>query len=865
MEVNKGLKLRNPESLTTVGDKLYFTTSKGNGRNLWVLNKKTKRVESLSKSGKDPRHLTEIDGKLYYSATSNKGREPWFINSKNKPQQIHDINPGLRSSNPKQFRLIRDKTQKGKTKKILYFSADGGESGIELWSQDLSKKNSKPERYADIYSGPPSSDPRNLISTNQTLFFTANDGSSGRELWTIDAYQPSSSETGTGTGTGTGTNQPNTSKSSLVKNIRQKAQSSDPSELYNHRGKLFFSANNGKKGFEPWVSGGAENSTNLFKDINQGKSSSSPSSFTSHKKSLFFAANDGRKGSELWISDGDNSTPKLAADIQRGAGSSSPSDLLVQGNTLYLSADDGMHGRELWSYSLKSNKHKLVRDIRTGSKSGSNPSELISLNGQIFFAAEGDIYGRELWSSDGTENGTKLLLDINPGGLDSDPKDLILFEDNLYFTANTYLNGRQILKLDGRGINLTEVKGSLGAATASKPSELHASRDRLFFSAKTTTTPAEEDNQSSDPGGFMVATDGISADAAGYINDYNRRISKYRSSKDIFNIQANAGGAGFSASMLLEFENDSSLAKDWNQYFQPLTSDAPLQIPSATPADAASRTTTGGSNPSNNAQDENSLGRELWISNGKADGNTLLKDINPGKESSNPQEFTTVGTKTYFSADDGQSGEELWVSDGTEAGTYLLSDINTGPNDSSPRSITEADGAIYFSAKSDQFGRELWRLGNPNSNKQQKRSTASNSHRNPDSGLTRLVYSTQGKGSLQGKGKTADEFIFSRNNQFGANKADHITNFSAQDGDKIQLNTQAFPGLKRKQFKVVKTLENFNRQLQESNSIIYFEPLGELYFNQNGDKPGLGNPKESGLFAVLKGAPELRAASIDLI
>ena len=141
--------------------------------------------------------------------------------------------------------------------------------------------------------------------------------------------------------------------------------------------------------------------------------------------------------------------------------------------TRFTHADDGMHGRELWSYSLKSNKHKLVRDIRTGSKSGSNPSEL-SLNGQIFFAAEGDIYGRELWSSDGKKM-AQTSTDINPGGLDSDPKDLILFEETLYFIANTYFNGRQILKLDGRGINLTEVKGSLGAATASEPSELHAS------------------------------------------------------------------------------------------------------------------------------------------------------------------------------------------------------------------------------------------------------------------------------------------------------------------------------------------------------------------------------------------------------
>ena len=365
----------------------------------------------------------------------------------------------------------------------------------------------------------------------------------------------------------------------------------------------------------------------------------------------------------------------------------------------------------------------------------------------------------------------------------------------------------------------------------------------------------------------MVAADGISADAVSYINDYNRRISEYQESNDIFDIQSGPGGAGFSANLLLEFENDSSLAEDWNQYFQPLTNDPPLQIPADTPAEAATRSS--GGSPGNNSitpseeENANILGRELWISNGKVDGNTLLKDIFPGEGSSNPQGFATMGTKTYFSANDGEFGEELWVTDGTESGTFMLSDINTGPKDSSPRSITEADGAIYFSAKTDQYGRELWKLSEPESNKTQ--SANKNSSRDQDVDLTRLVYDTQGKGRLRGKRNTSDEFIFSQRKQFGATKADRIIGFSAQEGDTIQLNAEAFPGAKRNRFKVVNTMQSFNRQLEQSSSIIYFKPLGELYFDQNGREPGLGDSKESGLFAILKGAPELNRADIGLM
>ena len=374
----------------------------------------------------------------------------------------------------------------------------------------------------------------------------------------------------------------------------------------------------------------------------------------------------------------------------------------------------------------------------------------------------------------------------------------------------------------------------------------------------------------------MIAASGLSANALQDIEDYNDEIDAYRERESESSKNLWLGWARDSAYDLAnDFENpDSSLAKDWNQYFQPLFSDpskpatgAPIEIPDGIPSTAARRSTTtstGDSNLSPIAEtDNNSLGRELWISNGRVNGNTLLKDIHPGKGSSNPQGFTSVGAKTYFSADDGQSGEELWVSDGTEAGTFLLSDINPGPKDSSPRAITEVDGAIYFSAKTDRYGRELWKLSQPETS--QAKNGGKNTTRDQEVELTRLVYAAAGKGRLRGKRNTSDEFIFSRENQFGAKRADQVIGFSAQEGDTIQLNAEAFPGFKRKRFKVVNSLRSFNRQLEQSSSIIYFQPLGELYFDRNGREPGLGDPKDSGLFAVLKGAPDLNATDIGLI
>ena len=61
----------------------------------------------------------------------------------------------------------------------LYFSADDGSSGNELWAHDTS--NASTWRVADINSGTGSSYPGYYmeILVGDTLYFSANDGSSG--------------------------------------------------------------------------------------------------------------------------------------------------------------------------------------------------------------------------------------------------------------------------------------------------------------------------------------------------------------------------------------------------------------------------------------------------------------------------------------------------------------------------------------------------------------------------------------------------------------------------------------------------------------------------------------------------------------
>ena len=215
-------------------------------------------------------------------------------------------------------------------------------------------------------------------------------------------------------------------------------------------------------GRELWKSDGTEAGTVLVKDINPSATygyprSSDPQELTDVDGTLFFRADDGANGQELWKSDGTEAGTVLVKDIEPGVYgsyplSSSPLYLTNVDGTLFFSADDGSNGRELWKSDGTTLGTVLVKDINRGSYSGpygtfpysSQPSRLVNLNGTLFLRANDGVHGYELWKSDGTETGTMLVKDINPGvysgpygsfGYGSYPTELTSVNGMLFFGA----------------------------------------------------------------------------------------------------------------------------------------------------------------------------------------------------------------------------------------------------------------------------------------------------------------------------------------------------------------------------------------------------------------------------------------------
>jgi ELWxxDGT repeat protein len=106
--------------------------------------------------------------------------------------------------------------------------------------------------------------------------------------------------------------------------------------------------------------------------------------------------------------------------------------------------------------------------------------------------------------------------------------------------------------------------------------------------------------------------------------------------------------------------------------------------------------------------DDGTNGSELWKSDGTLGGATLVMDIFPGFEGSNPIAFGTMGDQLFFSAADGEHGVELWVSQGTAATTHIVKDIIPGEGSSLNLGMVVAGNQVFFHAEDGVHGYELW-------------------------------------------------------------------------------------------------------------------------------------------------------------
>lgn len=424
---------------------------------------------------------------------------------------VKDINP-VASHNSDPHSMV---TMGG----VLYFIADDGVHGNELWRSDGTMGGTNmvidlnPTRQTivggSIVDENPGTDFGEIVAGDEKIFFSAAVGNDEiRELYVSD-------------GSSFGT-----LKISETFDCEPQLFSNYPEFTYSGVNSIsvmpasevgfdtaYFSAfrcsyeNVVCSGEEPHISDGTESGTFQLADLFYGNTDltmpnggsitadlegSQPSEFTRSGNNIYFSAKADMGavltdvGRELFVIN--TSSPaggvQLVKDINYGSGDSSPSMFEGMDGELFFSADDGISGMELWKSDGTNSGTVIVSNIAANGSS-SWPGQKISVGDTLFFTANDGVSGYELWKSDGTNSGTSLVKDIVAGPSDGGVSNMIEFDGDLYFIAYSSspgvgTQGTEVWRSNGSDSGTVRISGSI-LTDGSTALYLTRAGDRLYY------------------------------------------------------------------------------------------------------------------------------------------------------------------------------------------------------------------------------------------------------------------------------------------------------------------------------------------------------------------------------------------------
>jgi ELWxxDGT repeat protein len=423
-DINAGSGSSLPEDFNVVGHQVLFLAyNTAGGQMLWTTNGTAAGTSLVKDINPSPANgiyqgiggdSIVIGSEMYFTgASSADGVQLWETNGTAAgTEMVDDLNPGGGSSDPGGFTDFNSK---------LAFSALG-----QLWITDGTSAGtiSLGDYNPDGVDGTVD---RMAVLGNELYFMRYNpadsNGQSTGELWKTN-------------GTVAGTQ--------MVVDVSpgsdgNESINSEPSDLINVGGELYFAADDGVHGWELWKSDGTAAGTVMVDDLAPPTTSglpedgSYPSNLTDVNGKLYFTASADYSTPELYTLDPTTGQPVVVDRISAG-GPADPQQLVAAGNGLFFTADDATGGTALWHSDGTAAGTVEIADITPGSDP--NFTAMSAIGSELYFTANDGVHGAELWSSDGTAVGTSLLDDIQPGGQGSSPGSVTEFNGSLIFSAD---------------------------------------------------------------------------------------------------------------------------------------------------------------------------------------------------------------------------------------------------------------------------------------------------------------------------------------------------------------------------------------------------------------------------------------------
>lgn len=537
---------------------------------------------------------------------------------------------------------------------MLYFSADDGIHGRELWRSDGT--DSGTYLIKDINPTTGHANPHDVVKSGNFVYFIADNGKLGAELWRSD-------------GTENGT--------VLIKDINKGSGSTYLTNMTDVNGTLFFTGG----GF--WRTTGTESETVLLTVNHNGKNYISLQDFVSFHDSLFFFANNPSNNTQalfkMAVTDTTAIFVKEVFGPEYAYADKSDNQLLVIDDILFFQGHiSGIYS--LWKTDGSSEGTIAIKDIVA--------KRFINLDNTLFFSGYDEVYRNEIWKSNGSAEGTVLIKDISPNNVFSNILTTNILKGKVYFLYTGFANGkntRQVWKTDG-----TE-EGTIPAFDFTDAYEkIEGTSDYLFFRKFAFKSGTELWKSDGTQDGTTIVKDIL---PGVYSSFYS--INLEVANNTLFYAAGNAA-TGDELWKTNGEENSTVIVKDINT--NTTTGANPAVYATYNNKLFLSATTEKDNQP--------------WITDGTDTGTYMLKEIVPDTTGRpmfyNTCEFQDQLYFQYYLYEGGNRNfiQQIWKTDGTQKGTELVTKTD---NAHGAGQLMSADTIIFFIYSTAQYGSELWK------------------------------------------------------------------------------------------------------------------------------------------------------------